>query len=196
MTTASLHSATMTAVLLTASGTPLHTASVDRPVAGAGQVLVRIRAAGLNPLDAKIRAGKAGHAQAQLPAVLGIDMAGVVEAIGDGVPVFNGRGGLELLDGLRAGCAGYILAPDLIDYAVNAYTAFRAGNEVSAEEIYRAMLPSAVAVMQGIEHLICYGKRLFAERAGLTVHDRAPAMRPTPFGEELVALHAKRLGSF
>jgi NADPH2:quinone reductase len=76
---------TMTAVLLTANGAPLQTTSVDRPVAGAGQVLVRIRAAGLNPLDAKIRAGKAGHAQVQLPAVLGIDMAGVVEAIGTGV---------------------------------------------------------------------------------------------------------------
>ncbi len=125
-----------------------------------------------------------------------IEIKALMKAIGEGVPVFNGRGGLELLDGLRAGCAGYILAPDLIDYAVDAYTAFRAGNEVRAEEIYRAMLPSAVAVMQGIEHLMCYGKRLFAERAGLTVRDRAPAMRPTPFGEELVALHAKRLGSF
>ncbi len=85
----SSNTSTMTAVLLTACGAPLQTASVDRPVAGAGQVLVRIRAAGLNPLDAKIRAGKAGHAQAQLPAVLGIDMAGVVEAIGDGVSGFN-----------------------------------------------------------------------------------------------------------
>jgi len=80
---------TMTAVLLTANGAPLQTTGIDRPVAGTGQVLVRIRAAGLNPLDAKIRAGKAGHAQAQLPAVLGIDMAGVVEAIGAGVSGFN-----------------------------------------------------------------------------------------------------------
>lgn len=125
-----------------------------------------------------------------------VEVKALMQAIGDGVPVFNGRGGLELLDGLRAGCAGYVLAPDLIDYAVKAYNAFRAGNEVRAEEIYRAMLPSAVAVMQGIEHLMCYGKRLFAARAKLTIQDRAPAMRPTPFGEELVASHAKRLGSF
>jgi len=89
MTAAFPHTSTMTAVLLTANGAPLQTTSVDRPVAGVGQVLVRIRAAGLNPLDAKIRAGKAGHAQAQLPAVLGIDMAGVVEATGSGVSGFN-----------------------------------------------------------------------------------------------------------
>jgi 2-keto-3-deoxy-L-arabinonate dehydratase len=40
--------------------------------------------------------------------------------------------------------------------------------------------------MQSLEHLICYGKRIFARRAGLTVHDRAPALRPTPFGLTLV----------
>lgn len=123
-----------------------------------------------------------------------VEVKSLMDAVGEGVPVFNGRGGLELLDGLRAGCAGYILAPDLIDYAVSAYNAFRADDQTCAEEAYRAMLPSAVTVMQGIEHLMCYGKRLFAERAGLMVHDRAPAMRPTPFGQSLVARHAKALG--
>jgi len=123
-----------------------------------------------------------------------VEVKALMDAVGEGVPVFNGRGGLELLDGLRAGCAGYILAPDLIDYALRAYNAFRADDETRAEEAYRAMLPSAVAVMQGIEHLMCYGKRLFAARAGLTVHDRAPALRPTMFGQSLVAQHAKALG--
>lgn len=80
---------TMQAVLLNAPAAPLQIAEIARPVAGAGQVLVRICASGLNPLDAKIRAGKAGHAQAQLPAVLGIDMAGVVEAVGAGVAGFE-----------------------------------------------------------------------------------------------------------
>ncbi len=123
-----------------------------------------------------------------------VEVRGLMDAVGGDVPIFNGRGGLELLDGLRAGCAGYILAPDLIDYAIKAYNAFRADDETRAEEAYRTMLPSAVAVMQGIEHLMCYGKRLFAERAGLTVHDRAPAMRPTEFGQSLIAQHAKALG--
>src|SRR5450830_1073368 len=84
-----MNTTTMQAVLLNAHATPLQITEVTRPVAGPGQVLVRIRASGLNPLDAKIRAGKAGHAQAQLPAVLGIDMAGVVEAVGAGVTGFN-----------------------------------------------------------------------------------------------------------
>jgi NADPH:quinone reductase-like Zn-dependent oxidoreductase len=42
----------------------------------------------VNPLDIKIAAGKADHANVSLPAVLGIDMAGVVEAVGEGVRGF------------------------------------------------------------------------------------------------------------
>jgi len=48
------------------------------------QVLVRIAASGVNPLDTKIRAGKAALARQPLPAVLGLDMAGTVEAVGAG----------------------------------------------------------------------------------------------------------------
>ena len=55
----------------------------------AGQVLLRVGASGVNPLDIKIRAGKAAHAKQPLPAVLGLDMAGVVEEIGEGVTAFR-----------------------------------------------------------------------------------------------------------
>jgi NADPH2:quinone reductase len=54
-----------------------------------GQALVRIHASGLNSLDTKIRAGKAAHAKQPLPAVQGLDMAGVVEEIGAGVTSFK-----------------------------------------------------------------------------------------------------------
>jgi len=62
---------------------------IARPVIAPGQVLVRIRASGVNPLDLKIRAGMAAHAAHPLPAILGIDMAGVVEALGEGVACFE-----------------------------------------------------------------------------------------------------------
>jgi NADPH:quinone reductase-like Zn-dependent oxidoreductase len=39
----------------------------------------------VNPLDGKIRAGQAGHARQPLPAVLGMDLAGVVDSVGEGV---------------------------------------------------------------------------------------------------------------
>jgi NADPH2:quinone reductase len=54
-----------------------------------GHVLVKISASGVNPLDTKIRAGQAGHAKQPLPAVLGLDMAGIVEDVGPGVIAFQ-----------------------------------------------------------------------------------------------------------
>jgi NADPH2:quinone reductase len=78
----------MSALRLDAPGSPLTLVQLPRPVAGPGQVLVRILAAGLNPLDAKIRAGQAAHARQPAPAVLGIDMSGTVEAVGEGVEGF------------------------------------------------------------------------------------------------------------
>jgi len=63
--------------------------SVDDPVAGAGEVLVRVRATSVNPIDWKIRNGSAkGRMNITLPAILGRDLAGVVEKVGDGVSGF------------------------------------------------------------------------------------------------------------
>jgi len=57
---------------------------VEEPRAGAGQVLVRVAAAGVNPVDTYIRAG--AHAvRPALPYTPGLDAAGVVEAVGVGV---------------------------------------------------------------------------------------------------------------
>ncbi len=63
--------------------------TVPDPITKAGEVLVRVRASGVNPLDTKIRAGQAAHAKQPLPAVLGLDMAGVVERVGEAVTAFK-----------------------------------------------------------------------------------------------------------
>jgi NADPH2:quinone reductase len=59
------------------------------PEIGSREVLVRIIASGVSPLDTKIRAGNADHAGVKLPAILGMDLAGVVEVVGAGVSAFN-----------------------------------------------------------------------------------------------------------
>lgn len=123
-----------------------------------------------------------------------VEIAGLIEATNNRLPVFNGRAGLEMLDNLRIGCRGLILAPDCIDYAVAAYETFRTGDEEGALEIYRKMLPAVVSTMQGLENLICYGKRLFALRGGLSVSDRAPAMRPNATGFAMIERFATELG--
>lgn len=80
---------TMSALLATVPDAPFQISDCPKPVAGPGQVLVRIRASGVNPLDLKIRAGEAAHARQPLPAILGLDMAGTVEAVGAGVAGFR-----------------------------------------------------------------------------------------------------------
>ncbi|WP_405883526.1 zinc-dependent alcohol dehydrogenase family protein [Streptomyces sp. NBC_01136] len=78
----------MRAVVLHEFDTLLVLSEIDKPTAGSGQVLVKVKASGVNPLDTKIRAGKAAHAKRTLPAVLGMDLAGVVEEVGAGVTGF------------------------------------------------------------------------------------------------------------
>lgn len=64
-------------------------AEIPRPDPDDNQVLVRIKASGVNPLDSKIRTGKAPHAKPVLPTVLGTDLAGIVEATGRNVTAFQ-----------------------------------------------------------------------------------------------------------
>jgi NADPH2:quinone reductase len=71
------------------SGGAFRQVELTRPTPSSGQVLVRVHASGVNPLDTKIRAGTAAHAKQPLPAVLGLDMAGVVEDCGPGVTTFH-----------------------------------------------------------------------------------------------------------
>jgi NADPH2:quinone reductase len=79
----------MKAAVLHSFEGPLVVEEVERPVAGVGQVLVRVAASGVNPLDTKIRNGQAAHAKPVLPAILGLDLAGWVEEVGDGVAGFG-----------------------------------------------------------------------------------------------------------
>ncbi|MFF1291719.1 MULTISPECIES: NADP-dependent oxidoreductase [unclassified Streptomyces] len=64
----------------------LHEADIEVPQPGPGQIRVRVRAAGLNALDGKIRSGAMEAAfPTPLPAVPGAELAGVVDALGEGV---------------------------------------------------------------------------------------------------------------
>src|ERR1700727_3559633 len=93
----------MKALVLTAYGSPLLLRSVERPEPMEEQVLVRVKASGGNPLDLKISKGQAAHARHPLPAILGIDVAGVVESVGAGVTSF--RPGDEVY-GMTGGVGG------------------------------------------------------------------------------------------
>lgn len=110
------------------------------------------------------------------------DLHGLISRVGSDIAVLNGRGGLEMTDCLRAGVEGFIVAPDVLPGVLRCWQAWSAGDYARAEADYAAFLPAALFAMQSLEHLICYGKRIFGARAGISIHDRAPAMRPTDFG--------------
>ena len=80
--------ARMKALVLDSAHAPLRLEPRPVPVPRDHEVLIRVSASGVNPLDLKIRAGAAPHAKHPFPAILGIDVAGVVEAVGKDVSAF------------------------------------------------------------------------------------------------------------
>ncbi|PAU46324.1 NADPH:quinone reductase [Streptomyces albireticuli] len=79
----------MLAVRQETAGGPevLKLVETDRPVPNVGEVLVRVRAAGVNPVDWKTRARGFYYTGQTPPFGLGYDVSGTVEAVGDGVTV-------------------------------------------------------------------------------------------------------------
>ena len=89
----------MKAVVMRSVGGPevLELAQLPEPQPQAEEVLIRVCASGVNPIDYKIRSGRQANGEVELPFVPGCDVSGVVEAVGRGV------------SGLKAGDAVYAL---------------------------------------------------------------------------------------
>ncbi|MFD5801031.1 NADP-dependent oxidoreductase [Streptomyces sp. NPDC127020] len=106
--------ATMKAVSQQQLGGPevLETVTRERPAPGIGQILIRVRAAGVNPVDSMNR--QTGTLVGEPPFVLGYDVSGTVETVGPGVTVH--RAGDEVFGMLPfprglGGYAQYVTAP-------------------------------------------------------------------------------------
>lgn len=100
----------MTAVRLRAFGGPetLVAEQVAVPAPGEGEVLVRVRAAGVNHLDLDIRAG-VSRLPVSLPHVLGMEVAGEVAAIGAGVEGISAGDRVAVLYQSHCGRCAYCL---------------------------------------------------------------------------------------
>ncbi len=114
------------------------------PAPGPGEVRVRVHAAGVNPVDVKIRRGKLPHIPAHFPIIPGLDIAGVVDEIGEGVS--DVRVGDAVLGVAPAGSyAEYALArawtakPDQISWEL------AAGLPTVGEAAFRALKHLALA---------------------------------------------------
>ena len=156
--------ATMTAVRFHKYGGPnvLQLEQVERPDPGPEQVLVRVHAASVNPVDWKLREGALkGMFEVLFPSTAGQDLAGVVEAVGEGVT------------GLQAGDAVYAMMPvsptgAYAEYAVLDAAAV-AHKPASLDFTTAAAVPmGALTAWQGIvgQGGLQTGCRLFVHAAG------------------------------
>lgn len=126
-----------------------------------------------------------------------IETRRLIELTAGRIAVFQGRGGLEFTDVMRAGCVGMIPSVESCHLQARLFelmTSGRAEDEAEAERLYARLAPLLVFLMQSVGQFLCYGKRLTAKRIGIEqVHDRAPAQAPTPFGLACAGRHARVL---
>ncbi|MBE7732853.1 zinc-binding dehydrogenase [Devosia faecipullorum] len=148
----------MRAIVLREHGGPekLTLADVDTPTPGAGEVLVRIHAAALNPVDAKIRNGL--PIGPSLPAILGADMAGVVEAVGAdvrgfaiGEAVYGCVGGVK---GLGGTLASHVAADAQLLAKMPANLTFREAAALPLVAITAANVMERLAIVPGEKVLV------------------------------------------
>src|SRR5690348_3083410 len=93
----------MKAVIINEFGPPevLKNITMEKPVPSDEEVLITIKFAGINPVDAKVRAGTSGMSKTlKLPAILGWDVSGIIESVGKNVSQF--KNGDEVF-----GCIGF-----------------------------------------------------------------------------------------
>src|SRR3984957_12192505 len=95
----------------------------DDPQAADGQILIRVTAAGINPIDWKIRSGAMkAFMPLELPAILGYDYSGVVRSVGKGVDGYAegdkvfGRAGKTYAELLLGDLAGLSKLPKGLDH--------------------------------------------------------------------------------
>ena len=102
----------MRAVVFDRFGGPevLRVAEVPDPAPGAGEVRVRVRAAGVQPFDVGVRRGEMPWAPVSFPQTIGQEYAGVIDRLGAGVDGFA-VGDAVLGSTMLDGCASLVVAP-------------------------------------------------------------------------------------
>ena len=98
--------ATMNAVYIHKFGSPdvLTVENVSMPEPAEDEIVIKVEAASVNPVDYKIRSGKYPSVREdQLPKVLGRDVAGIVQAVGAGVSKFRAGDAVYAMLGRESG---------------------------------------------------------------------------------------------
>ena len=192
----------MRAVVFEEFGGPevLGVQEVPEPQAGPGQVRIKVRAAGVNPIDFKVRRGwTKGFIDPVLPAVPGLEVAGVVDQVGEGAEFAVGDEVVGWSDG--GAYAEYAIAGNVARKPAGVSWEQAAGVPVAGETAQRVL--DLLGVKSG-ETILIHGAAgavgsvavQLAKAAGLTVvgtastanHDylRSLGAVPVEYGEGLL----------
>jgi NADPH:quinone reductase len=146
------------------------------PQAGPGQILVRVHAAGINPVDTYIRSG-AYATKPALPYTPGKDAAGIVDTVGIGVRDFKKGDRVYVGDSLTGTYAEFVLCEpaNLHPLPANISFAQGAGVNVPYATAYRALfqrakaMPGETVLVHGATGGVGIASVQLARKAGLTV---------------------------
>jgi NADPH:quinone reductase len=149
---------------------------IPQPSPGPGQVLVRIRAAGINPVETYIRSGSTPNKPA-LPYTPGNDGAGTVESLGDGVKSFKAGDRVYVGGSLTGTYAEFALCDAAQIHPLPEKVSFSQGAGVNTPyaTAYRALFQRAHAVagdvvlIHGATGGVGIASVQIARAAGLTV---------------------------
>jgi NADPH:quinone reductase-like Zn-dependent oxidoreductase len=151
----------MKAVQYASYGGPevLKVVDIDKPQPGAGEVLVRVKAAGVNPVDWRIRDGSLRYLmELQFPVTPGCDVSGVVEKVGDGDESLLGQDVFAFL-GTAGAFAEYIVA----------HRQILAKKPASLDHVHAAAVPlAALTAWQALfdQGQLTNGQRVLVHAAG------------------------------
>lgn len=154
----------MKAAIIKKFGPPevLEIVTMERPAPLDNEVLIKIKFAGINPVDTKVRAGTNARAKTlQLPAILGWDVSGIIESVGKNVTEF--KNGDEVF-----GCIGFpALGKTFAEFAVaDPKLLAKKPAGVSFEEAAAVPLAGLTAFQAINEHLqISKGQKLLIQAA-------------------------------
>jgi len=162
----------------------MHLEEVPDPRPAAGQILVRIRAAGVNPADTYIRAG-AYSFKPPLPYTPGFDGAGAVESIGEGVTHFAPGDRVYLAGSLTGTYAEKALCDSSIVFRLPPHVSFSQGAAVHVPYVtaYRALFhraqarPGETVLVHGASGGVGVAAVQLARAAGLRVVGTAGSPR-------------------
>lgn len=184
------------AIVYTEFGGPevLHLIDIPDPIPGTGEVVVRMEAIGVNPIDAKLRGARRPSPPITEPRGVGSDGAGVITAIGDGVDGY--RVGDRVAIGWAKGTYTNLLAVDAAHLAVlpdgvtaaegaalgipagTAYQALRS-LDVTAGDVLLVHAGSGAVGQAAVQFAVAWGATVIAT-ASPTRHDQLREYGATP----------------